>query len=105
MGSTMKRSIFDDQTSKALKQWHKKAVQKKHEVKPLETQTRTFGENPGHSPLQSPGHAARARARNSNSNEDTGVNNAANITASVDVNGQRHQSRDEQGYNDLLTGP
>ncbi|KAE8729063.1 MLO-like protein 7 [Hibiscus syriacus] len=28
MGSTMKRSIFDEQTSKALKQWHKKAAQK-----------------------------------------------------------------------------
>ncbi|GMJ14864.1 MILDEW RESISTANCE LOCUS O 5 [Hibiscus trionum] len=28
MGSTMKRSIFDGQTSKALKQWHKKAAEK-----------------------------------------------------------------------------
>ncbi|KAE8725558.1 hypothetical protein F3Y22_tig00008468pilonHSYRG00010 [Hibiscus syriacus] len=28
MGSTMKRSIFDEQTSKALKQWHKKVAQK-----------------------------------------------------------------------------
>ncbi|KAI9200979.1 hypothetical protein LWI28_016048 [Acer negundo] len=29
MGSTMKRSIFDDQTSKALRQWHKKAMLRK----------------------------------------------------------------------------
>ncbi|KAL4557591.1 hypothetical protein LXL04_035775 [Taraxacum kok-saghyz] len=29
MGSKMKRSIFDDQTSKALKHWHKHAVKKK----------------------------------------------------------------------------
>ncbi|XP_010539025.1 PREDICTED: MLO-like protein 9 [Tarenaya hassleriana] len=28
MGSTMKRSVFDHQTSKALKQWHKKAKRK-----------------------------------------------------------------------------
>ncbi|CAA7025176.1 unnamed protein product [Microthlaspi erraticum] len=28
MGSTMKRSVFDDQTSKALKQWHNKAKKK-----------------------------------------------------------------------------
>lgn len=30
MGSHMKRSIFDEQTSKALKKWHQ-AVKKKHE--------------------------------------------------------------------------
>ncbi|KAL1194968.1 MLO-like protein 9 [Cardamine amara subsp. amara] len=28
MGSTMKRSVFDEQTSKALEQWHKKARKK-----------------------------------------------------------------------------
>ncbi|CAH2035483.1 unnamed protein product [Thlaspi arvense] len=28
MGSTMKRSVFDEQTSKALEQWHKKAKKK-----------------------------------------------------------------------------
>lgn len=28
MGSTMKRSVFDEQTSKALEQWHKKARRK-----------------------------------------------------------------------------
>ncbi|XP_065846936.1 MLO-like protein 9 [Euphorbia lathyris] len=32
MGSTMKRSIFDQQTSKALKEWHN-AVKKKHDGK------------------------------------------------------------------------
>ncbi|KAM7253234.1 hypothetical protein ACFE04_025852 [Oxalis oulophora] len=31
MGSTMKRSIFDEQTSKALKQWHKSAVKKSND--------------------------------------------------------------------------
>ncbi|OWM81163.1 hypothetical protein CDL15_Pgr007194 [Punica granatum] len=105
MGTTMKRSIFDEQTSKALKQWHKKAVQKKNEVKPLETPTLTLGEGPAHSPVQSPGQNARARVQNNNSSEDAGADKAANIMASVDVTGQQHRSRDENGYNDLLTGP
>lgn len=43
MGSTMKRSIFDHQTSKALKNWHKKAVKKTNEGKPGQLQTRTLG--------------------------------------------------------------
>lgn len=55
MGSTMKKSIFDEQTSKALKQWHKNALKKK--VSKGRTETRTLGEavGPGdHSPEQSP---------------------------------------------------
>jgi len=43
MGSTMKCSIFDQQTSKALKNWHKKAVKKTNEGKPGQLQTRTLG--------------------------------------------------------------
>ncbi|CAN8285198.1 unnamed protein product [Cochlearia groenlandica] len=34
MGSTMKRSVFDEQTSKALKQWHRNA-KKKSEASPM----------------------------------------------------------------------
>lgn len=30
MGSTMKKSIFDEQTSKALMKWHQKALQRKN---------------------------------------------------------------------------
>ncbi|KAJ1397589.1 Mlo-related protein [Sesbania bispinosa] len=48
MGSTMKKSIFDDQTSKALKMWHKKALQKKGSKGRPET--RTLGGSPGESP-------------------------------------------------------
>ncbi|WCJ44745.1 Seven transmembrane MLO family protein [Euphorbia peplus] len=40
MGSTMKRSIFDQQTSKALKEWQKTAAKKKHDGK---TESRTLG--------------------------------------------------------------
>lgn len=32
MGSTMKKSIFDEQTSKALMNWHKNALLKKKEA-------------------------------------------------------------------------
>ncbi|KAK4753079.1 hypothetical protein SAY87_021877 [Trapa incisa] len=88
MGSTMKRSIFDEQTSKALMQWHMKAVQKKNETK--------LGDSPVHSPTK-----ARLRLGKGGSIED-----AANITASVDVSG-REQQQHNQGYHehDLLTGP
>lgn len=34
MGSTMKRSVFDEQTSKALKQWHNKAKKKSETTTP-----------------------------------------------------------------------
>nr|GMD58235.1 MLO-like protein 8 [Ipomoea batatas] len=41
MGSRMKKSIFDEQTSKALKKWHM-AVKKKH-AKGEKSPTRTLG--------------------------------------------------------------
>jgi len=41
MGSRMKKSVFDEQTSKALKKWHM-AVKKRHE-KGGKTPARTFG--------------------------------------------------------------
>ncbi|KAF9618737.1 hypothetical protein IFM89_002432 [Coptis chinensis] len=65
MGSTMKRSIFDEQTSKALKKWHMKAV-KKEGMAPT---TRTLGGSPDSSPrspgnpiqqLKTNGHSARS---------------------------------------------
>ncbi|KAK7352153.1 hypothetical protein VNO80_17571 [Phaseolus coccineus] len=53
MGSTMKKSIFDDQTSRALKQWHKNALKKK--TSKGRHETRTLGGSPGeHTPEHSP---------------------------------------------------
>ncbi|KMZ76281.1 MLO-like protein [Zostera marina] len=60
MGSSMKKSIFDDQTSKALKSWHN-AAKKKH-VKPTSTTDSTVHSSirtppnvtPGSSPPRSP---------------------------------------------------
>ncbi|KAL7244637.1 hypothetical protein ACSBR2_000084 [Camellia fascicularis] len=53
MGSTMKRSIFDDQTSKALKNWHKNALKKKNDEKTEPAATKTLGGSPGDSPQNS----------------------------------------------------
>lgn len=47
----MKRSIFDEQTSKALKQWHKKAAMKMADGKTeAPHRTRKLGGSPGDSP-------------------------------------------------------
>ncbi|OVA01463.1 Mlo-related protein [Macleaya cordata] len=51
MGSTMKKSIFDEQTSKAIMNWRKAAVKKKNEGKPGRS-TRS----PGGTPISSPAH-------------------------------------------------
>lgn len=50
----MKKSIFDEQTSKALKKWHQ-AVKKKR-GKSGRSPTRTLGVSPGVSPSASPVH-------------------------------------------------
>jgi len=45
MGSHMKKSIFDEQTSKALKKWHM-AVKKKHGGRGGKSSTHTLGGSP-----------------------------------------------------------
>ncbi|MQM10290.1 hypothetical protein Taro_043182 [Colocasia esculenta] len=54
MGAHMKRSIFDEQTSKALKKWHQ-AAKKRHGKSSHQT-ARTPGESPSASPSASPAH-------------------------------------------------
>ncbi|GFZ10552.1 ribophorin I [Actinidia rufa] len=54
MGSNMKRSIFDEQTAKALKNWRKNALKKKNEGKPGPAATRKLGGSPVESPDNSP---------------------------------------------------
>ncbi|XP_022933548.1 MLO-like protein 8 isoform X1 [Cucurbita moschata] len=56
MGSGMKTSIFDEQTSKALKKWHEKA-KKKRVLR--SSATRTFGRSSNASPLSSFGRSLR----------------------------------------------
>ncbi|KAI4336685.1 hypothetical protein L6164_015181 [Bauhinia variegata] len=81
MGSTMKKSIFDEQTSKALKQWHRNAQKKKNS-----------GEE--HSPEHSPKHAR------SKSHPEQAQAQAATIVTRVDLSGT-----ERAGERDLLTGP
>lgn len=68
MGSNMKKSIFDEQTSKALMNWHKNAMKKKNEGKPGAGATRTLGgsPSPGDSPDNSPGGNARVHIPQNN---------------------------------------
>lgn len=87
MGSTMKKSIFDEQTSKALKKWHKNAVKKKDEKIP----TKTLGGSPGDSPLQSPAHP-----------HERSQPPVANITSGVDVQLHPPNSSHNYGQPDLL---
>lgn len=75
MGSTMKRSVFDEQTSKALKMWHKNAKKKS----------------------ETPGPVPTTRPRTAGDIESA----PANITASVD-NKEGDQGRKP---GDLLSGP
>ncbi|OIT27975.1 mlo-like protein 5 [Nicotiana attenuata] len=106
MGSTMRRSIFDDQTSKALMNWHKNAKKKKP-TKLGQVQTRKLG-SPGDSPETSlstkGGHQSRIEMSNV---EPSSSSQTANIVASVDI-------PEEMPHNDgrswstnpgLLTGP
>ncbi|XP_045806307.1 MLO-like protein 9 [Trifolium pratense] len=92
MGSTMKRSIFDEQTSKALKNWRKHAMHKKPSKKHATVETRTLGS--GGSPMESPMHTQLDDV-NIESPETEGT---ATIVTSVDRN-------DNFDNRDLLTGP
>ncbi|GAB2210432.1 hypothetical protein Droror1_Dr00015698 [Drosera rotundifolia] len=80
MGSNMKQSIFDEQTSKALRKWHKNA-KKKNEVKPGGMPTQTLGES-GDAEADTPGKEQEM----------------AKVTASVDLEEKLSPPRD------LLTG-
>lgn len=73
MGSKMKRTIFDDQTSKALKHWHKHAVKKKD----------AKGQS-GHLPT-SGNAAAQSATPDSADGGHASSGQSAHIVASVDI--------------------
>ncbi|KAH9693993.1 MLO-like protein 9 [Citrus sinensis] len=111
MGSTMKKAIFDDQTSKALKQWHRKA--RKHESirsnssyhrslsHSLSQSIRTLGRPINSIRLQSltsqrvAPTAAAAAAAAAAEVETPPPNQTANIMASVDLTGDQRQPNDK----------
>ncbi|CAI9115194.1 OLC1v1016033C1 [Oldenlandia corymbosa var. corymbosa] len=118
MGSNIKKSVFDDQTNKALSKWTMTA-KKKRPMKISAPKVRKMGDgggSPGGSGGSSPRQSVEARV------EMTGIssgNAAANITASIDIPDETHphhnpaaapnnnpssNSRNVQ-FPDLLTGP
>ncbi|KAK3010633.1 hypothetical protein RJ639_012336 [Escallonia herrerae] len=110
MGSTMKRSIFDEQTNKALMNWQKNALKKKNDAP-----TATLGGRPAHEPpVNSPTPGARNPDQSgiemSNAASTPSPRRAANITTSVDIPEERNpppdrDTRFQPGKHDLLTGP
>ncbi|GMY28951.1 MLO-like protein 9 [Fagus crenata] len=104
MGSIMKRSIFDEQTSKALKQWHKNAVKKANDGRALSPR-RTLGGSPGDSPLHSP---PRTCTHNQVCDVEVELEGSpkhtANIMASVDISGEQPSTK-KDGFRDLLSEP
>ncbi|KAJ9186307.1 hypothetical protein P3X46_001897 [Hevea brasiliensis] len=99
MGSTMKRSIFDEQTSKALKQWHKKAAKKKHDGKPEHIATRTLGGSPGDSPPP----ARLGEQPGDHKMPDVEADQTANIMATVDITGDQQHPNKPYVQRDLLS--
>ena len=69
MGSTMKRSIFDDQTSKVLKIWHQGAVKK---------------EKSAHGKTKEP-QGGGGKGKSGDVSRSTSSRQSANIVASVDI--------------------
>jgi mlo protein len=96
MGSTMKRSIFDEQTSKALKNWRKHAMHKKPSKKHATVETRTLGS--GGSPMESPMHTELDDVNIESAETELQEHGTATIVTSVDRN-------DNYDNRDLLTGP
>ncbi|XP_042012809.1 MLO-like protein 9 [Salvia splendens] len=94
MGSHMKKSIFDEQTSKALMSWHNK-VKKKHDhdhVPPI--RTRKLGEcdsSPEHSPQQS--------------GADLAAGAAAIAVAQSSIEMSENSPKEQMTDIDLLSGP
>lgn len=88
----MKKSIFDDQTSKALKQWHKNALKKKGSKGRTETRTLGATGSPGD---DSPDHFS---PRPNSGAETEMTDQSATILTTVDHEQQYHDR-------DLLSGP
>ncbi|XP_043712881.1 MLO-like protein 9 [Telopea speciosissima] len=116
MGSTMKTTIFDEHTNKALKKWHLTAVNK---TKPGQPSANTIGENFGESTGQSslPGFKTNGDRSLHSDHELSDMkaktspkSSAANLIADVD-NGcpqpgtmeQQHRDGERHNKDDLLS--
>lgn len=110
MGSNIKKSIFDEQTKKALTNWTN-AAKKKNNVKFGTPQNQRMGGSPGEMAENSPKHPGQSGLEMSSLESRNLGQTAANITASVDIPGENqspHNSvsrTDNHEVRDLLTGP
>ncbi|PIN12069.1 hypothetical protein CDL12_15323 [Handroanthus impetiginosus] len=95
MGSHMKKSIFDDQTSRALMNWHNKVKKKNERSQP---RTRKLGGSPEDSPDKSPA----TKPANESSIETADQNT---MFTKVDLPGESKVPENQSGNTDLLTGP
>ncbi|KAK6939105.1 Mlo-related protein [Dillenia turbinata] len=104
MGSNLKRSIFDEYTSKALKNWHKKAKKGRNDGKPAPLRTRTLGgtipDSPSsHSPRNTLKDAGQRTQEVSNmEREPSTPNRTAKIIASVDVTVEQSPPQHNAGW-------
>ncbi|KAM7260937.1 hypothetical protein ACFE04_026412 [Oxalis oulophora] len=113
MGSRMKKSIFDEQTSKALKKWHM-AVKKK-QGKGGKSPTRTLGESVSpsisstvHPTLQrfkTTGHSTRSYNIEASDLEAEGLSSMTNLIVRVDKDDDAIQINEESimHQNDIQT--
>eukprot|EP00268_Persea_americana_P060238 TRINITY_DN7479_c0_g2_i1.p1 TRINITY_DN7479_c0_g2~~TRINITY_DN7479_c0_g2_i1.p1 ORF type:complete len:561 (+),score=95.99 TRINITY_DN7479_c0_g2_i1:396-2078(+) len=110
MGSHMKRSIFDEQTSRALKKWHDTVKKKKH-GRSAHSPAVTPGASPGASPMhhhlhrfKTTGHSASQSRRSYISDQDVSdmegdephLSQTAVLISNAENNGSEFESREEQ---------
>ncbi|KZV43070.1 MLO-like protein 5-like [Dorcoceras hygrometricum] len=83
MGSQMKKSIFDEQTSKALMNWHNKIKKKNERAQPNTPRSRRLGGSPNNSPDSSP--KAGSNIEMADKNSTTPPVHMADYTANTDL--------------------
>ncbi|XP_062165405.1 MLO-like protein 9 [Alnus glutinosa] len=104
MGSTMKKSIFDEQTSRALKEWRRKAVKKKNDGRGPSSPRALNGSSPGDSPVQSPTHANPRNHAYGAEADGFSPKQTVDIMAGVHLP-REQRSTSNDGFRDLLSGP
>lgn len=121
MGSHMKRSIFDEHTSRALKKWHQ--IVKKKKGRSAHSPTRTLGSSTGVSPSASPlhpylhrfmttGHSAAQSRRTHLSDQDVSdmegdeyqVSQTAVLIGNAENTGSDAASREEEHVDEYRDG-
>ncbi|GFP78953.1 mlo-like protein 5 [Phtheirospermum japonicum] len=97
MGSHMKTAIFDEQTSRALKKWHKQVKKRKESVRP---RSRKSGE------LTNEESVKRSSDPDIEATDQLSIEVADNQSTNEHIHGEYTAPSDQSaGQKDLLTGP